>query len=321
MTETLDILKKPQTERLFWEKYRPMTIEDMALPERIKTLSKHGIVTNMLLVGPPGIGKSTLANILTKQHPFIKLNSKLGVDVLRNEVLQFCQTITSNIFDSKKTSNIKVVWLEEFDGASRIMQDELRAFIEQFEKTVRFIATANNISKIIEPIQSRFNVIDFTPKNSDEIKTVKIEYLKRLMKIAETEKLNILPEQIKEIVKASFPDLRKGMSVLQLTHITGQLNTEEQQSSDIEIYSLISNQANPTDTWNYLYTNWLDRLDTAFTMFDKKYWKWVEENRPAELSKMPNRMIKISQYVDVHLNNARDPFVTLCALVFELQQL
>lgn len=316
-----DILKKPQTERLFWEKYRPMTIEDMALPDRIKTLAKHGIVTNMLLVGPPGIGKSTLANILTMPHPFIKLNSKLGVEVLRNEVLQFCQTITSNIFDTKKASSIKVVWLEEFDGASRTMQDELRAFIEQFEKSVRFIATANNISKIIDPMQSRFSIIDFTPKNQDEIKTVKVEYLKRLMKIAESEKLNILPEQIKDIVRSNFPDLRKGMSMMQLTHITGVFATEEQQSSDVEIYSIISNQTSPSDTWNYLYANWLDRLDTAFTMFDKKYWKWVEDNKPSELSKMPNRMIKISQYVDVHLNNARDPFVTLCAMIFELQKL
>ena len=66
---------------------------------------------------------------------------------------------------------------------------------------------------------------------------------------------------------------------------------------------------------------WLDRLDLAFSMFDKKYWDHVMAKRPAEVPKMPDRMVKVSQYVDVHLNNSRDPFVTLCAMIFELQKI
>ena len=67
------------------------------------------------------------------------------------------------------------------------LQEELRAFIEQFEHKVRFIATANNVSKIIDAMHSRFNIIDFTPKNQDEIKQIKVEFAKRLINLADVE--------------------------------------------------------------------------------------------------------------------------------------
>ena len=96
---------------------------------------QHGIQTNLILSGPPGTGKSTAARILIKKHPHLKLSSKLGVDILRNEVQNFC-TKMSIQFDEESNSNIKVVYLDEFDSATRQMQDELRAFIEEYEEHV-----------------------------------------------------------------------------------------------------------------------------------------------------------------------------------------
>lgn len=321
--QTEEIIKNVKTERLFWEKYRPQTLSEIILPDRIKTVVEHGIQTNLLLVGPAGIGKTTLAKILIKQHPHITKSAKLGVDVLRNDIADFCQTIATDPFGSKdkQLSNVKVVYLDEFDGATKNLQEELRFFIEQYEKNVRFIATANSLSKIIPAMQSRFTIIDFTPKNQDEIKGLKIDFAKRLVDIVKKDQLNITNDQIKDIIRNNFPDLRKCMSTLQIATMTGTTTVEEHSDEDTAIYSYISNDKTPTEIWNYLYTNWLDRLDAAFDMFDKKYWDWIVVNRPSEVSKMPNRMIKISQYVDVHLNNARDPFVTLCAMIFELQKL
>lgn len=304
--------------RLFWEKFRPNTLNDMILPQRIKEVVSHGIITNMLFVGPAGLGKTTLAKILVKDHPYIVKSSKLGVDVLRNEVLSFCQTITSDPFNNVKLKNNKIVYLEEFDGASNTLQEELRAFIEQFEKNIRFVATANNLNKIIKPMQSRFEIFDFTPKNQDEIKYLKVNFAKRMMNIVEENDLKVTGDQIKDIVKKSFPDLRKCMSGLQIADLTGSTNYDLNSEDDIQIYDYAN--ANPK-TWNYLYENWLDRLDDAFAMFDRRYWKYVESNKPSELFKMPNRMTVISKYVDVHLANSRDPFITLFAMINELQQI
>lgn len=315
-----EAINKTKTDRLFWEKYRPSNLDEIIIPDRIKAIAEHGIKTNLLLVGPAGMGKTTLARILTKNHPTLVKSAKLGVDILRSDVLDFCQTLASDIFDSGKPK-IKVVYLEEFDGASKQLQEELRAFIEQYEKNVRFIATANTLSKIIPAMQSRFTVIDFTPKNQDETKQLKQGFAKRLVELVKKDGLNVSNEQIKDIVKSNFPDLRKCMSVLQITNMTGSTSVEEHSSDDEKIYDLISDAKDSIETWNYLYNNWLDRLDLAFEMFDKRYWKYVTENRPKELAKMPNRMIKVSQYIDVHLNNARDPFVTLCAMIFELQRI
>jgi len=320
MTQTEDLIKNVKTERLFWEKYRPNNLDEIILPDRIRTVVEHGIQTNLLFVGPAGIGKSTLAKILTQNHPTLKKSAKLGVDILRSDVLEFCQSLAGDIFTNGKPT-IKVVYLDEFDGASKTLQEELRAFIEQFEKNVRFVATANSLNKIIPAMQSRFTVIDFTPKNQDEMKNMRIGFAKRLSEIVKKDSLNITTDQIKDIVRANFPDLRKCMSVMQIANLTGVTTAEEHSEDDNQIYETVSQNMSPTETWNYLYTNWLDRLDLAFEMFDKRYWKYIVENKPTEIPKMPNRMIKISQYVDVHLNGARDPFVTLCAMIYELQKI
>ena len=316
-----ELIKNVKTDRLFWEKYRPHSLNEIILPERITNVVKHGIQTNLLFVGPAGIGKTTLAKILVKNHPHIVKSAKLGVDVLRNDVLDFCQSIATDVFSNNNKTGIKVVYLEEFDAATSALQEELRAFIEQFEKNVRFVATANHLNKITGPMQSRFTVLDFTPKNQDEIKTLKIEFAKRMIEIVKKDNLNVTIEQVKDVIRNNFPDLRKCMSVLQIANLTGSTSAEERSDDDVFIYDLISMNKSPKETWDYLYTNWLDRLDLAFSMFDKKYWDHVMAKRPAEVPKMPDRMVKVSQYVDVHLNNSRDPFVTLCAMIFELQKI
>lgn len=308
------------TDRLYWERFRPNNIEDAVLLPRVEKIVTHGIKTNLILAGPPGIGKTTIARILVRNHPHIQLSSKLGVDILRNEVQEFCSKMSIG-FDEEINSNIKVVYLEEFDGATRQMQEELRSFIEEYEQNVRFVATCNHIQKIHDPILSRFNVIDFTPTGPAESKQLKIEFIKYLDNLSKNNDLGINKITLKEIVKKNFPDFRKTMQDVQMYHLTGEINSTIINSTDDKIYEYVFGDTSSENLWNYLYINWLDRLELGFDKFNRSFWHWVEKNQPDKIIKLPNYFIIISRYLDVHLPTARDPFITLYAMIWELNQL
>lgn len=310
------------TDNLFWEKYRPTKLEDVILPDRIRKLLEKGIQTNMIFTGSPGCGKTTCARILLQDYHHKIITAKQGVEVLRNDIEHFCKKmiVSMDEKDAAKDKRVRVVYFEEFDRATNQLQEELKSFIEEHSSRVRFIASCNNINQINEPIQSRFNIIDFSPIGNEEAKELKIQYAKRLVEVIKSENLNIPKEDVKDIIIKSFPDFRKIWSNVQHYHLSGH-NAAKASTSDDKLYELIFSGSSTVDIWDYLHANWSDKVPDGFTKLGREFFVWVKIRKPEYINKLGDALITISEYSDIRLPQAMDSFITFYALVCKLQQI
>ena len=204
-------------ESFLWvEKYRPKTIEECILPDRIKTLfqqiSLEGRIPNMILSGGPGMGKTTVAKALCNEVgcDFLMINGseESGIDVLRTKIRGYASTVS---FDGGR----KVVILDEADYLNpQSTQPALRSFIEEFEKHCSFIMTCNYINRIIEPLHSRCQTIDFKI-NKEEKLNVGSNFGKRLYTILDQEKVDYDKKVVAEVLMKHFPDYRRVLNELQ----------------------------------------------------------------------------------------------------------
>ena len=222
-------------ESTIWtERYRPDDFSGIVGQEEIVTRAaafvRQNNMPNLLLSGPPGVGKTTLSLVIAKQLygenwrlNVLELNasSERGIDVIRNDVKNFART------KSIGNTPFKICILDEADSLTKEAQQALRRTMENYTATCRFILLANYSSKIIEPIQSRCAVFRFKPLAREQLMVI-------IEKIAESETLQVDDKAKDSLIEVSGGDCRKLENVMQSCAAVAGTITEE------SVYSIAS---------------------------------------------------------------------------------
>ena len=210
------------------EKYRPKTIEECILPESIKKTFQDfvtaGEIPNMLLSGPPGIGKTTVAKALCNElgaDYYVINGSDEGrfLDTVRTNAKNFASTVSLT-----SQSKHKVIIIDEADNTTSDVQLLLRASIEEFSKNCRFVFTCNYKNKIIEPLHSRCSVVDFSVNRKDK-PTIAAQFFSRINHILEVERVESDKKVIVQLINKHFPDWRRVLNECQRYSVSGKIDS------------------------------------------------------------------------------------------------
>ena len=207
-----------RNEFIWVEKYRPKKIEECILPDNTKktflNFLDKGEVPNLLLSGPPGCGKTTVAKALCEElgvDYYVINGSDEGrfLDTVRNNAKNFASTLSLSS-DAKH----KVIIIDEADNTTPDVQLCLRAFTEEFIGNCRFIFTCNYKNKIIQPLHSRCSVIDFSLKGKER-QLLAGQFFKRLQEILDKEGVGYDERVLAELINKHFPDWRRVLNECQ----------------------------------------------------------------------------------------------------------
>ena len=302
---------------LWTEKYRPSTVDgyvfrDEAQKKQVQSWVDSGAIPHLLFSGAPGVGKTTLAKILLNEldideYDILEINASRenSVDTIRDKITGFVQTMPFGKF--------KVVLLDEADYISPNGQAALRGVMETYAQTARFVLTCNYPNRVIPALHSRcqgFHIekVDVT------------EFTARVATVCVEEGVDIDIDTLDSYVKATYPDLRKCLNLVQMNTVDGVLQSPQESDNATADYKLqmvdmfksgkirearklLCSQVRP------------DEMEDLFRwMYDNlELWSDTEEGQDSAILTIRNGLVNHSL--------VSDPEINLSATLVELTQI
>jgi len=311
------------TESTMWvEKYRPMKLSSIVNQKEVigslKSLLKNvSEIPHLMFSGSAGVGKTTTALCLAREilgeywkDYTLELNAsdERGINMVRDRVKKFARFLG---LDTKIP--FKLIILDEADEMTSDAQTALRRIIEDTAKYCRFILIANNISKIIEPLQSRCAVFKFTRISEKEV----VSYLEEICK---KEKIKFDEKGLKTIYSYSEGDMRHSINILQATASIGIVN-----ESNVKISAGLTKTSDVGEILKLAMTgklsdarNKMIELIKVYGMSESDFLKYLnEESYKIKTNRLSDILETIAKY-DYRLIIGANPEIQLSALLAEL---
>jgi len=296
------------------EKYRPATIDECILPKELKetfhSFVKNGDIPNLLLIGPPGCGKTTIAIAMLKElecdYMVIDGSLKGDMDTLRNEIANFASTVS---FVGKR----KYIILDEADYINWRTQPALRNFTETYSSNCGFILTCNYANRILKELRSRCANIEFTIAK-DERPVLAKQFLKRLTQILDAEGVKYDKTTLVEVITKYFPDWRRMLNEIQRYAVNGKIDYGILTSlSSISIKELVGYMKNKdfTKVRQWAAENLANDSQSIFREF------YNEASVYFEPSYIPELVVTLAKYQHQALFSA-DQEINLAAFLVEV---
>ena len=258
------------------EKYRPTTLKNFVGNENLKSQIQHFLdqndIVNMLFYGPAGSGKTTLAKLIIQNldcdHILINASDERGIETIRDKVSSFAMSATFK--------PLKIVILDEADFLTIQAQASLRNVIERFSRNTRFILTCNFVERIIDPLQSRCQVLKIIPPS-------KKETAKHLAWILNEESIEFEIEDVATLVNQYYPDLRKCLNTIQLSSQNGKLKTDPTILVSSDYTNLILKElSKPKPSWKDIRQIIADSGQNSFEELFKFLYDYVSSYCPGK---------------------------------------
>lgn len=308
---------------IIWvDKYSPKSIDDLILSDDYFKIFKSYIekkeIPHLCFWGKPGSGKTTLASIIVSKNGVLNFpkdnllmingssQKTRGIGFVNDTIEPFLSSAPRG--DDK----IKILFIDEFDNMTSDSYDSLRGIIEKYKKYSRFLVTCNNIYKLSNPIQSRFQVFKFDQMSSEFI----ISHCENILK---SENINYKINDIKLIIDRFYPDIRRIINTIQQNVIENYLkinfnsilnNEKKIIESILQIIKLAS--AKTFNNINKLVSEIIELLNGEDLYFTEIYTTlFYMKEIPVPIK------IIINRYTNAH-NSALVPSMHFMAMLFEI---